>query len=529
MTRGFPPSTEPPPLRIALIPDAARMSLAKRTRTRVGATFSTVPSRGTLRSSLEWAQAVSGRTTAQSRARRRRARTANASRKLAGRAVSFSDVLFRQFVDDDLGCASYLIGDPSKGEAILVDPAYAIEQYLEAANDAGVHIVRVLETHTHADHVSGHGRLALEHGGPIAVHPLAEPEFAFEPLEHGQELRAGSVPVRVLHTPGHRPEHCAFVVDDRLVLTGDSLFVGDAARPDLAVDAREGAEGLFHSLQRLTELPEEYEVYPGHVAGSLCGAAMSPAHSSTIAAEQRSNVALGFGDVQAFITSSASVSTPRPPTTSRVVALNKGPFIGAPASLGRLEQIGDATVLDVRPAAAHAGGHVHGAFNVPVSGSSFATRAGFILDPEERIVIHATDEQEAEHAGRGLRSVGFLELAGYVTDVDATEQVRPVELDELERLLEEGSVQVLDVREKSERDEGYVPGTLHVPYRLLRDTGADGIDRTKPVVTICESGTRASIAASVLAAAGGGARPVLHRRVQNWPGQTVSFRRCGGT
>jgi hydroxyacylglutathione hydrolase len=340
-------------------------------------------------------------------------------------------------------------------------------------------------------------------------------------------LHAGSVPVRVIHTPGHRPEHCAFVVDERMVLTGDSLFVGDAARPDLAVDAREGAEGMFHSLQRLTQLPDAYEIYPGHVAGSLCGAAMSPARSSTIGAEKRSNAALGFGDVQAFITRSASVSTPRPPTTAHVVALNKGPFIGAPASLERLDQIGDATVLDVRPAAAHAEGHVHGAFSVPVSGNSFATRAGFILDPEERIVIHAADEDEATRAARGLRSVGFLELAGYVTEADATEHVRPVELDELERLLAEGSVQVLDVREKSERDEGYIPGSLHIPYRLLRETGGDGLDTTKPVVTICESGARASIAASVLTAAGVDARPVLHGGIDDWRGQTVSFRRCG--
>jgi len=184
-------------------------------------------------------------------------------------------------------------------------------------------------------------------------------------------------------------------------------------------------------------------------------------------------------------------------------------------------------VLDVRPAAAHARGHVHGAFNVPVSGSSFATRAGFILDPMERIVIHGTDEDEAERAARGLRSVGFLELAGYVTHVDTTERLQPVELDELERLLEEGIVQVVDVREKSERDEGYIPGTLHIPYRLLRETGRDGLDTSKPVVTICESGTRASIAASVLAAAGLDARPVLDGGVENWQGQTVSFRRCG--
>ena len=144
-------------------------------------------------------------------------------------------------------------------------------------------------------------------------------------------------------------------------------------------------------------------------------------------------------------------------------------------------------------------------------------------------MIHAADDQEAERAARGLRSVGFLELAGYVLAADATERSQPVELDELERLLEEGSVQVLDVREKSERDEGYIPGTLHIPYRLLRETGADGIDTTKPVVTICGSGTRASIAASLLAAAGVDARPVLDGGVEDWQGQTVSFRRCGST
>src|SRR5436190_24281072 len=129
-------------------------------------------------------------------------------------------VLFRQFVDDDLGCASYLIGDPAGGEAVVVDPAYAIEQHLEAAGAEGLRIVRVLETHTHADHVSGHGRFALEHGVPVSVHPLAEPEFAFDALEDGETLHAGSIQLRVLDTPGLRPEHYAFVVDGRLVLTG---------------------------------------------------------------------------------------------------------------------------------------------------------------------------------------------------------------------------------------------------------------------------------------------------------------------
>jgi hydroxyacylglutathione hydrolase len=438
-------------------------------------------------------------------------------------------VLFRQFVDDDLGCASYLIGDQARGEAFVVDPALAIEPYLEAAADWGIRITRVLETHTHADHVSGHGRLALEHGVPVSVHPAADPDFAFEPLEDGAVLQVGSVEIRVVHTPGHRPEHCAFVVGGGLALTGDSLFVGDAARPDLAIDAREGAEDLFHSLQRLAGLPEDYTVYPGHVAGSLCGAAMSPAHSSTIAHEKGTNAALAYGTAQSFVDTWAAVSTPRPPTTARVVALNKGPFVAAPATLARLTEPGDATILDVRPAEAHAAGHVLGAFNVPVSGSSFATRAGFVLDPDERIVLHATDEREAEHAARGLRAVGFLELGGYVTGADATERLVPIELGELESLLEQGSVQVIDVREKSERDEGYIPGSVHIPFRLLRECGAGCVDTGKPVVTICESGMRAGIAASVLAAAGVEVRPVLHGGVNDWPGGTVSFRRCGGS
>jgi rhodanese-related sulfurtransferase len=314
-----------------------------------------------------------------------------------------------------------------------------------------------------------------------------------------------------------------------MVLTGDSLFVGDAARPDLAIEAHEGAEGLFHSLQRLTQLPETYEVYPGHVAGSLCGVEMSPERSSTIGKERQTNAALALGDLQEFIDARASVTAPRPPTTPHVVALNRGPWVGAPSSLRQVALSHKATVLDVRPSDVFAAGHVHGALNVPVDGSSFATRAGFVLDPSELIVLYASSRDEAERAARGLRSVGFLELEGYTTDAEATERLEPVELAELEALMHKGSVQVLDVREKDERDTGYIPGTLHMPYRLLRACGADCIEDGKPVVTICESGARAGIAASVLLAAGVEARPVLHGGIHDWKGQTVEFRRCGSS
>jgi hydroxyacylglutathione hydrolase len=447
-------------------------------------------------------------------------------------------VLFRQFVDDGLGCASYLIGDDSVGEAVIVDPAYAIEQYLEVAAHAEVRITRVVETHTHADHVSGHGRLALEHGVPVSIHPAAEPEYPFDSLEDGQELELGEVVLRVVHTPGHRPEHCALTVTDRsrgdepwLVLTGDSLFVGDAARPDLAVEAREGAEGLFHSLRRLAELPDGVEIYPGHVAGSLCGAGMSSKPSSTIGFERRFNHALGIATADEFVADQMGKRAPRPPNMDRIVELNRGPFLGAPSELKRLDDPGDATLLDVRDERQFAGGHAAGAFNVPLSGSSFGTKAGFVLLGDERIAVQAASVEDAERAARGLRSVGLLDLAGYVLDAPTPESFDPVDLEELEGLLERGEVEVLDVREPDERAAGYIGGSRHIPYRLLR-AYQDDLPTDRPVVTICSSGARAAIAASVLEAAGVEARPVLGAGVSDWEargGHTVEFRRCGST
>ena len=164
-------------------------------------------------------------------------------------------MLFRQFVNDDLGCGSYLVGCEGAGVAAVIDPAYAIEQYLDEAERRGVRITCVVETHTHADHLSGHGRLALEHGIPVYISPIAGALYPHEPLVDGAEIVLGNVVLRAIHTPGHRPEHTAIAIIDRtraeepwLVLTGDSLFVGEAARPDLAMGASEGAEGLYGSL-----------------------------------------------------------------------------------------------------------------------------------------------------------------------------------------------------------------------------------------------------------------------------------------
>ncbi len=337
-------------------------------------------------------------------------------------------LLFRQFVDDDLGCGSYLVGDSESGEAVLVDPAFAIEPYLEAARRSGVRIGRVLETHTHADHLSGHGRLALEHGVPVSIHPAAEPSYPYDPLEDGDVLNVGSVPIRVIHTPGHRPEHCAFLVAGRLLLTGDSLFVGDAARPDLAVEARQGAEALFESLGRLTELPDDVEVYPGHFAGSLCGTSMSVDRSTTIGRERATNTMLSYRTVQEFVLRSASVIAPRPPTTERVVALNRGPWVALPPPVAPLDDPGEAVVLDVRSVGEFVAGHVPRAINVPLAGGSFGTKAGFVLDPDEPFVLHAASPAEAQEAARRLWAVGLLSIAGYVLAPRATETLATVDV-----------------------------------------------------------------------------------------------------
>jgi glyoxylase-like metal-dependent hydrolase (beta-lactamase superfamily II)/rhodanese-related sulfurtransferase len=432
-------------------------------------------------------------------------------------------LLFKQFVDDDLGCASYLVGDTETGTAVVVDPAFAIEQYLAE----GVRIERVLETHTHADHVSGHGRLALEHGLPVAIHSLAEAEYEHEPLADGDVVRVGGTKIRVLHTPGHRPEHCAYVVDDELVLTGDSLFVGDAARPDLAVAAREGAEDLFHSLEKLTALGDGVQVYPGHVAGSLCGGNMSSERCSTIGRERETNEALSYRAAQEFVLVSASVSTPRPPTTERVVALNRGPWVGLPDEPAELEAAGEATVLDVRPFADYAAGHVPGAINVPLSGPSFATKAGFVLIPDEAVVLHARDRGEALDAAGALWKVGIFDVSGYVLAPRTTETLATVEVKELKAMLERPDVQVVDVREAAERDGGYIAGSRNIPYRLLRKIGCGALDQSKPVVTVCESGSRAAIAASLLAREGFDVRAVSPGGLADFDGEVVTFRRCG--
>src|SRR3954470_5125327 len=232
-------------------------------------------------------------------------------------------MIFRQLIHDDLGCASYLIGDERAGVAAVVDPKIEVDDYLRLARFLGVEIDHVLETHTHADHVSGHGRLRAATGATIHVHRDAGAAYEHEPFDDGWELALGDVRVRALHTPGHRPEHTAFALLDTArdaerpwaVLTGDSLFVGDIARPDLAVDKEEGARGVFRSLrERILSLPAETEVWPGRPGGSLGGGpGMDMKSSSTIAFERGHSELLGVEEEGEFVERALAKLGPQPP------------------------------------------------------------------------------------------------------------------------------------------------------------------------------------------------------------------------
>jgi hydroxyacylglutathione hydrolase len=255
---------------------------------------------------------------------------------------------------------------------------------------------------------------------------------------------------------------------------------------------------------------------------------MRPDRSSTIGRERRDNQALAYDDLQEFVLASASIAAPRPPTTERVVALNRGRWLPLPPEPAEVDAAGGATVLDVRPLADHLAGHLRGAISVPLDGGSVGTKAGFVLQPDEPLVVHARTADDARAAIRRLWAVGIFSVGGYVLAAPPEETLATVDVAELKQLLDRDAVQLVDVREASERDGGYIPGSRSIPYRLLRGAGSNALDATKPVVTICESGARAAIAASVLQREGYDVRAVVDGGIRDFGDEIVSFRRCGG-
>jgi glyoxylase-like metal-dependent hydrolase (beta-lactamase superfamily II)/rhodanese-related sulfurtransferase len=419
-------------------------------------------------------------------------------------------MIFEQLIYTDLGCASYLIGCQGVNEAIVVDPALDTRPLKRALEYHNARLIGVIETHTHADHISGHGALALELGMPVYVSALAQAEHEHIGLNDGDSITIGNIEIVAMHTPGHRPEHIALQVIDHtrsdepwLVLTGDSLFVGDVARPDLAIDGEEGAAVLYHTLQdRLLQLPDGVEVFPGHVAGSLCGKGMSAKPSTTLGFERRFNDMLQPMGEDAFVSAANAGLAPKPPNLARIVDANRGPLLARPPLPQRLAELpADAPLLDVRNTADVVHGTVPGAYCVPAAKTGFGTRAGFLLDPDVPTLLIAADEAEAEQAARQLQAIGHFVQRGWIAaaDLDLSQLLPPLSVEEF--LDERDSVQIVDVRND---DELPAPqdGAVQIPLHSLHTAALDGLDPTRRTAVICQSSQRSGIGASILATRG---------------------------
>jgi hydroxyacylglutathione hydrolase len=451
-------------------------------------------------------------------------------------------MLFRQIIHEDLGCASYLVADRESGVAAIVDPQWDVEPYRRLARLHGVRIGHVLETHNHADHVSGHGRLARSTGARIHVHELAEAEYEHEPFADGWVLELGNLSVEAIHTPGHRPEHTCFLLRDAsrggtpwAVLTGDSLFVGDVARPDLAVEPHEGAADIFRSLhQRLLTLSDEVEVWPGHLGGSLCGGSgLDLKNCSTIGFERRHNRALAIDDEAEFVADAVASLGDKPPNVERIVGLNRGPLVegfGTPAAMTPHEVeeavAAGAVVIDGRTNEQFDEAHIAGALSTCSYDTGFATKVSRVTREGAEVIVVAASDGDERAAAELLASVGipvrgFLVggMTAWRTEERPVERIELIDPDELAKRIDGSEPPlVLDVRNSAEYAGEHIPGSLHIPYGELAGR-LEELPRDRGIATICRGGKRSGLAASILQREG---FEVVH------VGQGVGVWRAGG-
>jgi glyoxylase-like metal-dependent hydrolase (beta-lactamase superfamily II)/rhodanese-related sulfurtransferase len=434
------------------------------------------------------------------------------------------------FTQHYLGClshASYLIGDETTGRAVVVDPRRDIGVYMEEASEKALKIERVIETHLHADFLSGHLELAAATGAVISFGDGAEVDFPVELLTQGQRLDLGDVSLEVWATPGHTPESICLLVyehaDDRVpygVLTGDTLFIGDVGRPDLLASSGSGLDArtlgglLYRSIhEHLLTLPDETRVFPAHGAGSSCGKQLSSETTSTIREQRRSNYALQPMTQEEFVEVVTEGQPTRPHYFSFDAERNRRAHLlldesEAPRALSLRAVLAEvdagALALDTREPADFASGHLRGAINVGLHGR-FAEWAGDVLDPDTPIVLVGDPTTAGESRVR-LARIGFDRVLGFLGDpaelysqhpdlVEVSSRVTVAQL--VDRIGEMPAIQIVDVRNPGETAAGTLKGAVLIPLAVLVDS-LDGLDPELPVVLHCAGGYRSMVAASLL-------------------------------
>ena len=433
---------------------------------------------------------------------------------------------FAQYYLDCLSQASYLIGDETTGQAVVVDPRRDVAEYLADAAAQGLTIIGVLNTHFHADFLAGHLELAAATGAWIGYGSRAEADYPIRHLSDGERITLGDVELEVWETPGHTPESISVLVYEHAadpvpygVLTGDALFIGDVGRPDLlssvGVTADELARMLYRSIGRLMTLPDAVRVFPAHGAGSACGKNLSTERQSTIGEQRLTNYACRPMSEDEFVALVTAGQPAAPGYFAYDAVLNRRdhPVLHAtptPLSLGEAlaRQTAGAAVLDAREPHEFATGHLRGSLSVPADGR-FAETAGMVVTPDQEIVLVAPQGREEELTVR-LARIGFDRVAGYLREPEAAFVTAPDRVDRASRLthLELASAMkgptpptVVDVRNAGELTAGTIFHARHVPLAELPRRLAE-IPQQRPVVMYCAGGYRSSVAASLLRRSG---------------------------
>lgn len=425
---------------------------------------------------------------------------------------------FKQVYVKGLAHCSYVIA--GKNECIVVDPARDVDQYLQIAESFNKPIVAILETHLHADFISGHMDLMEKTGATIYITANARAQYPHHAMHDGEEIFIDTLKIKMIDTPGHTPDCSVYIVSDlergeepALAFTGDTLMVGDAGRPDLFPDIKEDlATKLYHSLRKVETIGDHVEVYPAHGAGSLCGKLLSSKLSSTVGTERMFNGALNIHPLETFVHSFLVDMPEAPDHFARCSDINrKGPATIAslqnPVALSPTEFLNlvpDCVVVDTRDQLPFGAAHVPGAYGLSLRGN-FPTFSGWVLPPDKPLLLIVENEQDLAAALKGLYAVGLDRVIGYLNGGMSawaaagyeTQRLESISVQELHKRFTAGDLLLVDTRLKSEYDAGHIKGSVHAPAPDVRSRYNEFVT-DRPVAFICNTGNRSLLAASLM-------------------------------
>ena len=436
-------------------------------------------------------------------------------------------MFFQHIYDKSLAQASYLIGCQAKGEAIVIDAKRDIDTYLSIAKENNLKITHITETHIHADFLSGSRELAAVTGAELYLSDEGGKDWQYEfphiGLKNRDTIKVGNLTLKVIHTPGHTPESISFLLTDHpatdepvMIFTGDFVFVGEIGRPDLLEKAagiigtqEKGAKEMYHSVQDFSKLPEFIQVWPGHGAGSACGKSLGAVPSSTVGYEKIRNWAFQYEDNEEGFVDYLLEGQPEPPKYFAMMKkLNKVerpllPEVPKQKKLSKEEFLNayndGVKVIDTRNKVDFAIGFIPASINIQ-DNNSFSTWMGWLIDYSEPFILVAQDHQ-VEDLTRKLMRIGMDQMMGYIDDIDHLElelqKADVIDIEEFKSYLNKDHIQIVDVRGKTEFDEGHIEGAENIFVGTLPDN-LYKMNKDKPVVIHCQSGDRAIIAYSIL-------------------------------